>query len=357
MSRFFVEKYNGLDPYVPGEQPKDKQYIKLNTNESPYPPTKKCAADAKFEALDCYLYNDPDNTELTKALAEYYGLEPNQVLVTSGSDQALDYAFRAFSDAEHGIVFPNVTYGFYPIFAKVNGIPYEEIPLQEDFKLNYKDYVGIGKNVVLANPNAPTSLAISRDEIEEIVKSNPDNIVLIDEAYVDFGAESAVPLIHKYDNLLVTMTFSKSRSMAGARVGYIMGNKDLIADLATLKNSTDPYNVNRMSQAMALAAIKDPSYFKNNCKAIVFDRQEVDDELSKRGFIVLPSKTNFLFVSSWEISGKELYEALKEKGILVRHFDRPDIENWIRVTIGTHNQMKKFVAAVDAILKEKREQK
>ncbi len=354
MSRFFAEKYQNLKPYVPGEQPKDKKYIKLNTNECPYPPTKKSAADAKFEALDCYLYSDPDCTKLTNALAEFYNLQPDQVLVTNGSDEALDYAFKAFCTKETGVAFPNITYGFYPVFAQANGIPYTEIPLQEDFKLNYQDYLGIHKNIVFANPNAPTGMAIPRSQVEEILKSNPDNVVIVDEAYVDFGAESCVPLIDQYDNLLVTMTFSKSRSMAGARVGFIMGQAPLIADLRTLKYSTNPYNVNRMSQAMALAAVEDPSYFRNNCRAIQNERKFTDDELTKRGFLVLPSQANFLFVQHATIPAEEWYRLLREKGILIRHFSRPEIANWNRITIGTQLEMIKLMKAIDEILEEKR---
>lgn len=357
MSRFLVEKYKTLDPYVPGEQPKDKKYIKLNTNECPYPPSKICAADAKFEALDCYLYSDPDAAALTAALAEAYGLEPNQVLVTNGSDEALDFAFRTFCSEESGLVFPDITYGFYPVLAKANGIPFQEIPLQEGFFLDYKDYLGIHKNIVFANPNAPTGMAISREEVEEIVKSNPDHIVIVDEAYVDFGGESAVPLIDSYDNLLVCMTFSKSRSLAGARVGFIMGNADLIADMNRLKYATNPYNVNRMSQAMALAAIKDPTYFRNNCLSIQYERKMTEDELTKRGFLVLPSKANFLFAEHSKVSGEELYRKLKEKGILVRHFSRPEIADWIRITIGTQIEMKLLLKALDEIFEEMRKKK
>ncbi len=352
MSRFLTEKYSVLEPYIPGEQPKDKHYLKLNTNESPYPPTKKGAADAKNEALDCYLYSDPESTKLTAALADYYGLQPDQVLVTNGSDEALDFAFKAFCDKDHGIVFPNITYGFYPIIAVANGIPYEEIPLQEDFKINVDDYIAIHKNIVFANPNAPTGIALSRKDVESIVKSNPDNIVIVDEAYVDFGAESCVSLIDSYDNILVCHTFSKSRALAGARVGYIMGNKELITDLRTLKNAQNPYNLNRMSQAIALAAVEDPSYFTNNCKAVMSDRQFTDDELTKRGFIVIPSSANFVFVSHYALPGDELYKRLKEKDVLVRHFDKPEIKDWSRITIGTHSQMKAFLVKIDEILKE-----
>lgn len=353
MSRFFSKKYEKLTPYKPGEQPKDKRYIKLNTNESPYPPPKECVRDAKTESRELNLYSDPECTVLTAELAKYYNLKPSQVLVTNGSDEALDFAFKAFCDQDHPIVFPNITYGFYPVFADANQVPYEEIPLEEDFRLNVDDYCGIGKNIVFANPNAPTGIAISRDDVERIVKSNPDNIVIVDEAYVDFGAESAIPLIDKYDNLLVTQTFSKSRSLAGARVGYIMGNEELIADLHTLKYSTNPYNVNRVSNICAIQALHQATYYRNNCRTIIGERQITIDELDKRGFITLPSSANFIFTTCYWMDAKTLYEKLRdEKGILIRHFTREEYKDYNRITIGTHLQMKRLIEAIDEIREE-----
>ena len=256
MSRFFTQRLAKLTPYTPGEQPRDMQYIKLNTNESPFPPSPAVIEAAKAEAGRLQLYSDPTCRELTDKLASLYGVAPAQVILTNGSDEVLNFAFMAFADEDHPLVFPAITYGFYPVFAELNRIPYEEIPLKEDFSVDYRDYLNLGgKTIVIANPNAPTGLCLTLAEIEEIVRTNPDGVVVIDEAYVDFGAESAVTLTDKYDNLLVTQTFSKSRSLAGARLGFGIGNKALIADLHTVRYSTNPYNVNRMTAAAGYAAL------------------------------------------------------------------------------------------------------
>ena len=353
-TRFFSAKYSALDAYVPGEQPRDKKYIKLNTNESPFPPSKAVIDAALGAASEIRLYSDPESADLTRVCAERYGVESDMVLMTNGSDEILNFAFMAFSDKEHPIVFPNITYGFYPVFANLNGIPYEEIPLKEDFTVDYRDYIGIGKNIVIANPNAPTGIAMPLCQIEEIVRSNPDNVVIIDEAYVDFGADSAVGLVHKYDNLIVTMTFSKSRSMAGARLGFGIANKGLIADMNTIKYSTNPYNVNRMSAACGVAAIKDDAYYMNNCKVIEENREYTREALSSLGFSVLPSLTNFLFAESDRIGGEELYLALKEKGILIRHFTRDKIKNYNRITIGKREDMDTLISKIKEIFKEKK---
>lgn len=354
MSRFFSEKYSTLDAYVPGEQPKDKRYVKLNTNESPFPPSKAVIDAVSREACELRLYSDPESTYLTEKCAELYGVSRDMVLMTNGSDEILNFAFMAFSDSSHPIVFPDISYGFYPVFAALNNIPYEEIPLTEDFRVDYRDYLGIGKNIVIANPNAPTGIALSLSEIEEIVKTNPDNVVIIDEAYVDFGAESAVPLVHKYDNLIVTMTFSKSRSMAGARLGFGIANPALIRDMNTIKYSTNPYNVNRMTAAAGLAALCDNEYYMNNCKTIAENREYTRAALENMGFKVLPSKANFLFATSSDISGEELYLSLKAEGILVRHFKKEKIKEYNRITVGTREEMDILLGAIAKILKEKK---
>ena len=248
MSRFFTDKYSKLVPYTPGEQPKDMNYIKLNTNESPFPPSSEVSEAVKNEATKLQLYCDPVCTELTSKIAELHNVDFNEVLATNGSDEILNFAFMAFCDEKHPIVFADITYGFYSVFADLNNIPYEIIPLKDDFSIDIKDYIGINKNIVIANPNAPTGKYLEKADIEKIVASNKNNIVIIDEAYIDFGGESASTLVHKYDNLLVTGTFSKSRSLAGGRLGFGIGNKDLIADLNTIKYSTNPYNVNRLTQ-------------------------------------------------------------------------------------------------------------
>lgn len=353
MSRFFSEKYAALEPYTPGEQPRDMKYIKLNTNESPFPPSEGVIRAAEREAGRLQLYSDPEVTELMIEAERVFGVPRDMILMTNGSDEILNFAFMAFSDDTHPIVFPDITYGFYPVFARLGGIPYREIPLKEDFSIDYRDYLSVGANVVIANPNAPTGMALSLDEIEEIVKSNPDNVVIIDEAYVDFGAESAISLTGKYDNLLVTGTFSKSRSLAGARLGFGIGNKELIRDLNTIKYSTNPYNVNRMTMAAGAAALRDNEYYIENCERIKENREYTREALTSLGFMVLPSSANFLFAESDRIDGEELYLALKSQGILVRHFKKERIKNFNRITIGTKEEMQAFVKAVADILKDR----
>ena len=352
MSRFFSSKYAALTPYVPGEQPKDTQYVKLNTNESPFAPPKSVIEAAHVEAGKLQLYSDPEVTQLANKAAEVWGVKRSQILMTNGSDEALNFAFMAFCDKEHPIVFADITYGFYSVFAELNGIPYRTIPLQEDFSINYKDYVGIGENIVIANPNAPTGLALPLAEIEEIVKSNPNNVVIIDEAYVDFGGESCVQLIDKYDNLLVTQTFSKSRSLAGARLGVAIGNEKLIADLNTIKYSTNPYNVNRMTAAAGYAALCEQEWFESNCKEIQRVRAYTKDKLEAYRFSVLDSKTNFLFAEPLWIDGKELYLRLKAKGVLVRWFNADRIRSHLRITIGTQEQMDVLLSKIAEVLEE-----
>ena len=353
MSRFFSEKYAALEPYTPGEQPRDMKYIKLNTNESPFPPSEGVIRSAEREAGRLQLYSDPEVTELMIEAERVFGVPRNMILMTNGSDEILNFAFMAFSDEAHPIVFPDIAYGFYPVFARLGGIPYREIPLKEDFSIDYRDYLSVGANVVIANPNAPTGMALSLDEIEAIVKSNPDNVVIIDEAYVDFGAESAITLTEKHDNLLVTGTFSKSRSLAGARLGFGIGNKELIRDLNTIKYSTNPYNVNRMTMAAGAAALRDNEYYMNNCERIKENREYTREALTSLGFRVLPSSANFLFAESDRIEGEELYLALKSRGILVRHFKKERIKNFNRITIGTLEEMKTFISAVKDILKDR----
>ena len=353
MSRFFSENFASLTPYTPGEQPRDMQYIKLNTNESPFPPSPAVIQAAKTEAGRLQLYSDPTCRELTDKLAALYGVSPEQVILTNGSDEVLNFAFMAFADEDHPLVFPAITYGFYPVFAELNRIPYEEIPLKEDFSVDYRDYLGLGgKTIVIANPNAPTGLCLTLDEIEAIVKSNPDGVVVIDEAYVDFGAESAVKLVDKYENLLVTQTFSKSRSLAGARLGFGIGNKALIADLHTVRYSTNPYNVNRMTAAAGHAALCDNDYYMDNCRTIMENRAYTTEALRDLGFEVLPSLTNFVFAKTDRMSGEQLYLELKRRGILVRHFGKAEITDYNRITIGTREQMEAFIATVSDILKE-----
>lgn len=353
MSRFLSKKYQTLRPYTPGEQPKDTQYIKLNTNESPFPPSPAVAEAVCAECGKLQLYSDPESYDLSLKLAECYGLEREQVIVTNGSDEALNFAFMAFADEERPLAFPDITYGFYPVFAQLNAIPYREIPLRADFSIAVQDYMGLNSTIVIANPNAPTGMCLSLEEIEQLLKSNPKGLVIIDEAYVDFGGQSAVGLIKDYDNLLVTGTFSKSRSMAGARIGYALGNRELIKDLNAIKYSTNPYNVNRMSSRAGCAALDENEYYMSNCRRIEENRDYSRSALEALGFEVLPSKANFVFARRDKLPGQELYRQLKAMGILVRHFDKARISDYVRITIGTREQMEKLIAAVEQILKER----
>lgn len=352
MSRYFSDKFRSLTPYTPGEQPKDMQYIKLNTNESPFPPPAEVVEATKNEAQKAQLYSDPECTLLVEKAAQVYGVKKSELLFTNGSDEILNFAFMAFCDKNTPAVFPDITYGFYSVFADLHSIPYKKIPLQSDFSIDYKDYLSVHATVFIANPNAPTGLTLTVQEIEEIVRSNPDNVVVIDEAYVDFGGESCVPLIHKYDNLLVTQTFSKSRSLAGARLGVGIASESLIADLNTIKYSTNPYNVNRMTMAAGYAALCNQAYFDEKCKEICENRAYTATELKKLGFEVLNSKTNFLFVRSDKIDGKALYKQLKERGVLVRHFTSPRIAQFNRITIGTKAEMEICIQKIKEIMEK-----
>ena len=354
MSRFFSSKYEKLTPYTPGEQPRDMQYVKLNTNESPFPPSELAQRYAKAAAENLQLYSDPECRDLVKAASEYFGVEKDEIVFVNGSDDILNFAFMAFCDEDHPAVFPDITYGFYPVFCEFNHIPYTEIPLKEDYTIDVEDYVGVNKTVVIANPNAPTGISLSAAEIERIVKSNPDNVVVIDEAYVDFGGESVVGLIHKYDNLLVTQTFSKSRSMAGARLGFGIGSKELIRDLNTVRYSTNPYNINRMTMAAGIGALEDNDYFVKNCAAVAETRAWTVTELEKLGFTVLPSAANFVFAKSDKIGGKELYLTLKERGVLIRHFNKARLTEYNRITIGSKEQMQILLDKIKEILEEKK---
>ena len=352
MSRFFTDKYAALTPYTPGEQPRDMQYTKLNTNESPFPPSPGVAAAVAEQCGKLQLYSDPETTALRAKLSEIYGVSPRQILVTNGSDEVLNFAFMAFADAKSPLVFPDITYGFYPVFAQLNNIPYEEIPLKEDFSVDPADYMAVNKTVVIANPNAPTGMVLGLDQIEEIVRSNPDNVVIVDEAYVDFGGESAIPLVEKYDNLLVCQTFSKSRSMAGARLGFGIGNEKLIADLNTIKYSTNPYNINRMTEFAGVAALEENEYYLANARTIQENRAWTVQQLEALGFSVLPSKANFVFATSPRIDGETLYLELKKRGVLIRHFTKTRICQYNRITIGTKAQMETLISTIQEILKE-----
>ena len=352
MSRFFSAARAALVPYTPGEQPKDMRYIKLNTNESPFPPSEKAQKMAAEAAARLQLYSDPTCAALHRAIADLYGLSPEEVLCTNGSDEILNFAFMAFCDANTPALFADITYGFYEVFADLNGVPYQKKPLREDFTIDIEDYCHNHGTVFIANPNAPTGIALRREEIERILKANPDHVVLIDEAYVDFGAESCVSLVRKYDNLLVTQTFSTSRSMAGARLGCGIASPALIADLNTIKYSTNPYNVNSMPMAAGLGVLADEEYTQKNCRAIIENRAYITGELEKLGFTVTPSTTNFVFAAHPRMAGGEVYRRLRENGILVRHFDNPRITAYNRITVGTRADMETLAATLRKILEE-----
>lgn len=352
MSRFFSEKYGALRAYTPGEQPREQEYIKLNTNESPFPPSPGVAQAVLREAGRLQLYSDPSVTALTEAVADLYGVAPEQVLMTNGSDEILHFAFQAFGDRTHPFVFPDITYGFYRVFAQLEQVPWEEIPLREDWTVDHRDYCGIGKQIVLANPNAPTGLCLTLEQIEEILATNPDNVVIVDEAYVDFGGQSALPLLKRYENLLITRTFSKSYSLAGGRLGCGIGSPELIRDLNTIKFSTNPYNVNRMTAAAGLAAVEENEYYRANARIIQENRDRTAQALRELGVTVTASRTNFLFLHAPWMDGETLYRRLKERGILIRHWDQPRIRDWCRVTVGTEEQMARFLREVSKLKQE-----
>ena len=346
MSKFLSERYSGLKPYTPGEQPRERKYLKLNTNESPFPPSPRAIELASEESKRLLLYPDPNVTELTTLMADALGVESECVIMTNGSDEVLNFAFMAWCDEKRPALFADITYGFYKVFASLNRVPFEEIPLGSDFRIDARDYESKEGTVFIANPNAPTGIALSLSEIERVVRSNPDRVVVIDEAYVDFGTESAVALTKIYKNLLVVGTFSKSRSMAGARLGYGVGSPELISDLVRIKYSTNPYNVNRMTAAAGVGALLDREYFIENCKKICEAREWTSRALLELGFEMTPSRANFLFAKSDRIGGKELYLRLKDEGILVRHFDSPRISDYVRITVGTIEQMQTLVNTI-----------
>ena len=353
MSRYLSSRFAALEAYVPGEQPQDQPYIKLNTNESPFPPSPEVsAAVSAAEVGKLNLYPDPECRRLKKKLAALYGVGEENVFLSNGSDDILNFFFMAFCDAERPVAFPSISYGFYPVYAGLYNLPATAIPLKEGFAIDAEDYCGLRRNIVIANPNAPTGRTIPVADIERIVQSNPDHVVLIDEAYVDFGAESCCRLIGTYENLLVCQTFSKSRSMAGGRLGFALGGAGLIADLNKMKYSTNPYNINRLTLVAAEAAVDSDSYYRENCRKIQENRAYTVERLDALGFTTLPSLANFIFTRCPKLDGGALYRALKDRGVLVRYWDKPALKDYVRVTIGSKEQMDRFLSTVQAILKE-----
>ena len=343
-----------VDPYIPGEQPKQDDMIKLNTNENPYPPAPGVEKVLKsMETGDFRLYPKPDARELVDALAAEYGVPANQVFVGVGSDDVLGMAFLTCFNGEKEILFPDITYSFYPVWADLFKIPYKCPALDENFRIKKEDYFTENGGIVIANPNAPTSIALPLTDVEEIIAKNPDSVVIVDEAYVDFGGESALPLVEKYDNLLVVQTFSKSRSMAGMRIGFAIGNKELIDAMYAVRNSYNSYTMNMPSILCGTEAVKDRAYFEKTTKAIMETREDVTKKLTALGFTVLPSSTNFLFASHRSVPAEELFLMLREKHIYVRYFKSPRINNYLRITIGTPEQMDIFLREVGSYLATK----
>lgn len=348
MSRFLSARLQAMEAYVPGEQPDTRNLIKLNTNESPFPPAPG-VCDAAREAAGCLqLYNDLKAGKLVRALAETYGLNTDEIAVSNGSDEILAFAFQAFGS--NGLIFPDITYGFYTVWADLYGLDQKIVPLTGDFSVDIWDYLSNDRCVVLANPNAPTGKALRLSELKTIVEANPDQVVIVDEAYVDFGAESALALVPRYENVLVVRTFSKSRQMAGARLGFAMGSRALIDDLNRVRFSFHPYNVNSMTQAAGAAALAQPEYFERCRKEIMETRAYTEKQLKALGFRVLESKANFVFASPPGLSGAEYQKKLRERNILIRRFDLPRIRDFLRITIGSMAQMEALIAATKEIL-------
>ena len=344
MSREWTKNLRNIEPYVPGEQSKDKDIVKINANENPYPPSPKAAEVLKsFDTNKLRFYPSANSTKLKEAIAKYYKVDVSNVFVGNGSDDVLAVAFQSFFNSEKPIVYPDLTYSFYPVWCSLFGIKYKNYPVGDDFRINPEDYKEKNGGVVIPNPNAPTSLGEGLDFVEKILDYNQDSVVIIDEAYVDFGGTSSVPLIEKYENLLVTGTFTKSRSLAGLRIGFAIGSKALIDVMEAVKNSYNSYTVDSLSIEMGAASIEDDEYFKSTCKKVIKTRERVTLELEKLGFDVLDSQTNFIFATHNKHNMKSLFEYLKTQKVFIRYFSLPRIENYVRITIGTNEEMDIFL--------------
>lgn len=351
MQKYLSPAVRAITPYVPGEQPRDRQYIKLNTNENPYPPSPQVvAAITAATGAALRLYPDPECTVLKDAVAEYYGVERTNVFVGNGSDEVLALAFMAFFQQDRPLVFPDITYSFYPVYCDLFGITARTVPLTDDFSIDLGGYPADNGGIILPNPNAPTGRFLPLSCIEELLARNTESVVAVDEAYVDFGGESAVGLIQRYPNLLVIQTLSKSRSLAGLRVGFAIGQPGLIDGLERVKNSFNSYPLDRLALAGAVAAMADRPYFEKTCQAIISTRDWTTDQMAALGFFVVPSTANFLFARHPARSATELFAALRQKGVLVRHFNLPRISEYLRITIGTDDEMRTFVEVLTGIL-------
>lgn len=347
MKEFWSSRIRGLTPYTPGEQPKDRKFIKLNTNENPYPPSPKVVEVVKQGAEDrLKLYPDPEAGKLVSALAEAYGVRETQVFVGNGSDEVLAFAFQAFFEPGGTILFPDVTYSFYPVYSNLFGIHYRTVPLREDFTIPVEQMLGKNDGVIFANPNAPTGIELDQASLRRILEGNPDVVVIVDEAYIDFGGTSALPLLEEYPNLLVVQTMSKSRALAGMRVGFAFGSENLIQGMNCVKNSINSYTMDQLAILAGEAAVKDQAYFQRRCAQVVNTRENTTATLRALGFTVLPSKSNFIFITHPELPARKLFQDLRAAGILVRYFDQPRIDNFLRVTIGSEEEMTEFCATM-----------
>lgn len=351
MSSFLASRHSQLKPYVPGEQPKLKNYIKLNANENPFPPSPKVTAAVEAAAKTLNMYPDANYTALREVLAKYNGFDAANIICGNGSDDILNLAFMAFADENCPAVFPDITYSFYKVFCELHHISYREIPVNADFSINVEDYCNVGGTVFIANPNAPSCLSLTTDDIEKIVSSNKGHVVVIDEAYVDFGKGTCAGLIRKYDNLVVSRTLSKSFSLAGSRLGYGIASETLIGDMNTIRNSLNPYNVNSMTVAAGIAAIEDAEYMRKNCAEIKATRDWTRDELLKLGFVAAPTDTNFVFATHPKYEATWISNQLRERGVFVRHFSANRINAYLRISTGTKAQMEVMVNALKEILK------
>lgn len=353
MSRYWSSIVKNIKPYVPGEQPKDRKYIKLNTNENPYPPSPG-AIEAIRAATNgtLRLYPDPSCDELRETIAGAFGLKRENVFTGNGSDELLAFCFPAFFEPEgKPILFADITYSFYPVYAEFFRTPYKLITVDDDFNVPLEGYFQENGGILIANPNAPTGKGLSPDDIAKILKKNEESVVVVDEAYIDFGGVSAFGLISRYPNLLIIRTLSKSHSLAGLRVGFAMGRPGLIEGIIRVKDSINSYTVDRLAQAGAREAIRDESYFQETRAKIMKTRERVSARLQAMGFRIIPSQANFIFISHAELHGRKLFQRLREEGILVRYFDKPRIDNYLRVSIGTDEEMDCFLAAVERICK------
>lgn len=351
MDKPFLAKLRRIDPYVPGEQPQSADIIKLNANENPYPPAPGVQqALRSFDASRLALYPDANGKALKTALAERFGLNPSQVFLGNGSDDVLALAFQSFFCSGEPILYPDITYSFYPVWCDLFRIPYETVPLDENFCVRVRDYDRPNGGIVLPNPNAPTGRGVSLDFLEDLLQHNADCVVIIDEAYVDFGAQSAVPLLSKYENLLVVQTMSKSRSLAGLRIGYALGSETLIATLEAVKNSYNSYTMDAVALAASEAAVADEAYFQETCRKVIATRERTAEALRGLGFTVSPSLTNFLFVTHPKKEAPVIFEYLRQKNIFIRYFKLPRIDNYLRITVGTDAQMDRMIEELRAFL-------